>query len=60
MVVNHLNMFDSFFDYWNVKNTDIYEEQEALFKEVIIISKLETIWRNNHWSVNELRKIFQK
>ena len=47
MVVNHLNIFDLFFDYWNVKNTDIYEEQDAFFKEIIIISKSETIWRNN-------------
>ena len=43
MVVNHLNIFDLFFDYWNVKNTDIDEEQDAFFKEIIIISKLETI-----------------
>ena len=60
MVVNHLNIFDLFFDYWNVKNTDIYEEQDAFFKEIIIISKSETIWRNNRWSLNELRKIFSK
>ena len=60
MVVNHLNIFDLFFGHWNVKNTDIYEEQDASFKEIIIISKSETIWRNNRWSLNELRKIFSK
>ena len=60
MVVNHLNIFDLFFDYWNVKNTDIDEEQDSFFKEIIIISKLETIWRNNHCSLDELRKIFSK
>ena len=55
MVVNHLNIFDLFFDYWNVD-----EEQDSFFKEIIIISKLETIWRNNHCSLDELRKIFSK
>ena len=60
MVVNHLNIFDLFFDYWNVKNTDIYEEQDTFFKEIIVINELETIWRNNRWSLDELRKIFSK
>ena len=60
MVVNHLNIFDLFFDYWNVKNTDIYEEQDTFFKEIIVVSELETIWRNNRWSLDELRRIFSK
>ena len=38
MDVNHLKIFELFFDYWNVKNTNIFEE---------VTSKLEAIWYFN-------------
>ena len=43
MAENHLIIFELFFDYWNVKNTAIYEDDHFFLKEIETTSKLEAI-----------------
>ena len=58
--VNRLFIFESFLDYWNVKNSNMYNNHDAFFKEIECYSNLYAEWQFNRWELKELDKICSK
>ena len=58
--ISHLFIFESFFDYWNIKNSNMYNNHDAFFKEIECYSNLYAEWRFNCWDLKELDKICSK
>ena len=58
--VNRLFIFESFLDYWNVKNSNMYNNHDAFFKEIECYSNLHAEWQFNRWDLKELDKICSK
>ena len=57
---NQLLLFHFFLEYWNASNTEIYNEHNSFFKRLETSSNLETDWRYNCWSLDELDQILSK
>ena len=57
---NQLLLFHFFLEYWNASNTEIYNEHNNFFKRLETSSNLETDWRYNCWSLDELDQILSK
>ena len=57
---DRLLLFDFFSKYWNVSNTETYNEHDSFFKRLETSSNLEADWRYNCWSLDELDQILSK
>ena len=55
-----MQLYEFFVDYWNAKNTNVYNEHDAFFKEIESYSNLHTNWQINRWDLKELDKICSK
>lgn len=59
-VADHLQIFETFLHYWNVKSTNMYNDHDAFFKEIGSYSNLDSNWRFNRWNLDELENICSK
>lgn len=41
-VADHLQIFETFLHYWNVKSTNMYNDHDAFFKEIGSYSNLDS------------------
>ena len=57
---DRLLLFEFFLDYWNVSNTEIYNEHNGFFKRLEASGNLEANWKFNCCSLHELDQILSK
>ena len=55
-----MQLYEFFVDYWNAKNTNVYNEHDAFFKEIESYSNSHANWQFNRWDLKELDKICSK